>query len=35
MVYKTGIGANKNFEMKRVQQFSNELNDPHGPSHCL
>ena len=28
-VHKTGVGANKNIEMKGVQQFSNELNDPH------
>ena len=34
-VYKTGVGTNKNIEMKWVQQFSNELNDPHGPPHCL
>ena len=34
-VYKTGVGANYYIEMKRVQQFSNELNDPHGPPHCL
>ena len=34
-VYKTGVGANKNIEKKGVQQFSNELNDPHGEPHCL
>ena len=34
-VYKTGVGANKNIEMKWVQQFSNELNDPHGRPHCI
>ena len=34
-VYKTVVGANKNIKMKWVQQFSNELNDPHGPPHCL
>ena len=25
----------KNIEMKEIQQFTNELNDPHDPSHCL
>ena len=34
-VYKTDVGANKNIEMKGVQQFSNKLNDPHGPPHCI
>ena len=25
----------KNSEMKGIQQFTNELNDPHGPPQCL
>ena len=25
----------KNIEMKGIQQFTNELNDPHGQPHCL
>ena len=32
---KTGVGANKNNEIKGVRQFTIELNDPHGPQHCL
>ena len=25
----------KNIEMKGIQQFTNELNDPHGPPNCF
>ena len=35
MKIKIGVGANKNIQMKGVQQFTIELNDPHGPPHCL
>ena len=37
MKIKTGVGANEKNEIKGVQQFAIELNDPHGPHfrlHC-
>ena len=35
MKIKTGVGETKKKEIKGVQQFAIELNDPHGPPHCL